>query len=227
MAPHGNPPLELSGTKNVKWKFELPGLGPSSPIVWGELLFVTAVERVGGRKPFTGLTPEGAHTNMDPEFVFKFAVMAISLEDGVIIWLRRLEEHQPHQGTHESATWASNSPVTDGELLIAFFGSNGLYFLEMGGRFIWEKDLCDMVVKHSLGEGASPALYGEKVIVDWDYEGESFIVALAKRTGKELWRQPRDEVTSWVTPIVLENNGIPQVVVSGTQLVRGYGLKYG
>ena len=95
--------------------------------------------------------------------------MAISLEDGVIVWLRRLEEHQPHQSTHESATWASNSAVTDGELLIAFFGSNGLYWLDMGDRFIWEKDLCDMVVKHGHGDGASPALYGETVIVNWDH----------------------------------------------------------
>ena len=227
VAPHGNPPLEWSETKNVKWKIELPGLGHSSPIVWGELVFVTAAEGVGARKPFTGLTPEGAHNNMDPESVFQFAVMAISLEDGGIVWRRTLAEHQPHQSTHESATWASNSPVTDGEHLIAFFGSNGLYCLDMGGRLLWEKDLGDMLVKHGHGEGASPALYGETVIVNWDHEGESFIVALAKRTGEELWRQPRDEVTSWATPIVVEHNGIPQVVVSGTQRVRGYGLKNG
>ena len=104
MAPHGNPPLEWSETKNVKWKIELPELGHSSPIVWDELVFVTAAEGVGVRKPFTGLTPEGAHNNMDPESVFQFAVMAISLEDGVTVWRRTLAENQPHQSTHESAT---------------------------------------------------------------------------------------------------------------------------
>ena len=92
--------------------------------------------------------------------------------------------------------------MADGEHLIAFFGSNVLYCLDMGGRLLWEKDLGDMLVKHGHGEAASPALYGETVIVNWDHEGESFIVALAKRTGEELWRQLRDEVTSWATPIV-------------------------
>ena len=153
--------------------------------------------------------------------------MVICLEDGVIVWRRIRAEHQPHQSTHESATRASNSPVTDGEHLIAFFGSNGLYCLNMGGRLLWEKDLADMLVKHGHGDGASPALYGETVIVNWDHEGRSFFVASAKRTGKEPWRQPRGEVTSWAIPIIVENKGIPQVVVSGTQQVRGYGLNSG
>ena len=153
--------------------------------------------------------------------------MAISLEDGVIVWRRTLAEYQPHQSTHESATWASNSTVTDGEDLIAFFGSNGLYCLDMGGCFLWENDLGEMLVKHCHGEGESPALLGETVIVNWDHEGESFIVNLAERTGDELWRQPIDEVILWATPIVAEHNGIPQVVVSGTKRVLSYGLKNG
>ncbi len=227
VAPHGNPPVEWSESKNVKWKTKLPGLGHSSPVVWGNLIFVTTAEGVGKRIPFTGFTPDGAHNNMDPVTVFQFAVIAVDLEKGSVVWRRTVAEYQPHQSTHETSTWASNSPVTDGEHLFAFFGSNGLYCLDLGGRLVWEKDLGDMLVKHGHGEGASPALHDETLVVNWDHEGESFIVAFSKRTGEELWRQPRDEVTSWATPIIVENKGRPQVIVSGTRRVRGYDLKDG
>lgn len=227
VALHADPPIEWSETKNIRWKTKLPGLGHSSPIVWGDLVFVTTAEMSGPKKKFDGLTPDGAHNNMDPESDFQFAVIAVDRKNGQIVWRRTVAEYQPHQSTHESATWASNSPVTDGEHLIAFFGSNGLYCLDLGGRLVWEKDLGDMLVKHGHGEGASPALFGETVIVNWDHEGESFLVALAKRTGEELWRKPRNEVTSWASPIIVEHDGVLQTIVSGTNRVRGYDLKFG
>ena len=227
VAPKSNPPVEWSETKNIRWKTELPGLGHSSPVVWGGLVFVTTAEKTDTKKPFTGETPDGAHNNMDPESDYQFAVLAIDRQTGALVWRRTVTTLQPHESTHESATWASNSPVTDGEHVIVFFGSNGLYCLDTGGRLAWSKDLGDMQVKHGHGEGASPALHGETVVVNWDHEGQSFIVALVKRTGEELWRQPRDEVTSWATPIVATHNGQAQVVVSGTRRVRGYDLKTG
>ena len=226
-APKADPPVEWSETKNIRWKTKLPGLGHSSPVVWGNLVFVTTAENTGMKKPFTGVTPDGAHNNMDPESDYQFAVLAIDRQTGALVWRRTVTTLQPHESTHESATWASNSPVTDGEHVIAFFGSNGLYCLDTGGRLVWKKDFGDMQVKHGHGEGASPALHGETVVVNWDHEGQSFIVALGKRTGEELWRQPRDEVTSWATPIVATHNGQAQVVVSGTRRVRGYDLKTG
>ena len=179
------------------------------------------------KKPFTGVTPDGAHNNMNPLFDHQFAVMAIDRQTGAVVWRRTVATRQPHESTHESATWASNSPVTDGEHVLSFFGSNGLYCLDTGGRLLWSRDLGDMQVKHGHGEGASPLLHGETVVVNWDHEGASVIVALAKRTGEELWRQPRDEVTSWATPIVVTHDGQAQVVVSGTRRVRGYDLKTG
>ena len=226
-APKADPPVEWSETKNIRWKTKLPGLGHSSPVVWGSLVFVTTAEMTGAKKPFTGVTPDGAHNNMNPLFDHQFAVMAIDRQTGAVVWRRTVATLQPHESTHESATWASNSPVTDGEHVLSFFGSNGLYCLDTGGRLAWSKDLGDMQVKHGHGEGASPALHGETVVVNWDHEGQSFIVALVKRTGEELWRQPRDEVTSWATPIVATHNGQAQVVVSGTRRVRGYDLKTG
>ena len=226
-APKADPPVEWSETKNIRWKTKLPGLGHSSPVVWGSLVFVTTAEMTGAKKPFTGVTPDGAHNNMNPLFDHQFAVMAIDRQTGAVVWRRTVTTLQPHESTHESATWASNSPVTDGEHVLSFFGSNGLYCLDTGGRLLWSRDLGDMQVKHGHGEGASPLLHGETVVVNWDHEGASVIVALAKRTGEELWRQPRDEVTSWATPIVVTHDGQAQVVVSGTRRVRGYDLKTG
>jgi outer membrane protein assembly factor BamB len=226
-APKADPPVEWSETKNIRWKTELPGLGHSSPVVWGGLVFVTTAEMTGAKKPFTGVTPDGAHNNMNPLFDHQFAVMAIDRQTGAVVWRRTVATRQPHESSHESATWASNSPVTDGEHVLSFFGSNGLYCLDTGGRLIWSRDLGDMLVKHGHGEGASPLLHGETVVVNWDHEGASVIVALAKSTGEELWRQPRDEVTSWATPIAVTHDGQAQAVVSGTRRVRGYDLKTG
>ena len=227
VALKAKPPLEWSETKNIRWKTKLPGLGHSSPVVWGNLVFVTTADLTGAKKPFTGVTPDGAHSNTNPLFDHQFAVIALDRKTGSVAWRRTVATRQPHESTHESATWASNSPVTDGEHVIAFFGSNGLYCLDTGGRLVWEKDFGDMRVKHGHGEGASPVLHGDTVVVNWDHEGASFIVALAKRTGEELWRSSRDEVTSWATPIVVTQNGQAQVVVSGTKRVRGYDLKTG
>ena len=226
-APKADPPVEWSETENIRWKTKLPGLGHSSPVVWGSLVFVTTAEMTGAKKPFTGVTPDGAHNNMNPLFDHQFAVMAIDRQTGAVVWRRTVATRQPHESTHESATWASNSPVTDGEHVLSFFGSNGLYCLDTSGRLLWSRDIGDMQVKHGHGEGASPLLHDETVVVNWDHEGASVIVALAKRTGEELWRQPRDEVTSWATPIVVTHDGQAQVVVSGTRRVRGYNLKTG
>jgi outer membrane protein assembly factor BamB len=227
VAPKSDPPTEWSETKNIRWKTELPGLGHSSPVVWDDLVFVTSAEKAGPKKPFIGPVPDGAHNNMEPESDYQFAVLAIGRQTGALVWRRTVATLQPHESTHESATWASNSPVTDGEHVIAFFGSNGLYCLDTGGRLVWSKDLGNMRVKHGHGEGASPALQGETVVLNWDHEGDSFIVALSKRTGEELWRQTRDEVTSWATPIIVQHGGQMQVVVSGTKRVRGYDLNKG
>jgi outer membrane protein assembly factor BamB len=226
-APKGNPPVEWGEGKNIIWKTPLPGLGHSSPVVWADFVFVTTAERTGLGKPFIGPIPDGAHNNIDPESDYQFAILAIDRLTGVFVWRRTVATLQPHESTHESATWASNSPVTDGEHVIAFFGSNGMYCLEMDGRLAWSKDFGNMQVKHGHGEGASPVLYGDTVVVNWDHEGQSFIAALDKRTGEELWRMPRDEVTSWATPIVLKHQGRCQVVVSGTKRVRGYDLNSG
>ena len=138
-----------------------------------------------------------------------------------------MRDERPHESTHVTGTWASASAVTDGERVYAFFGSRGLYALDFDGKVLWERDFGHMRTRHEHGEGSSPALYGDTLVVNWDHEGDSFIVALDKRTGEERWRTPRDEMTSWSTPLVVEHGGKAQVVVSATKRVRAYDLATG
>jgi outer membrane protein assembly factor BamB len=117
--------------------------------------------------------------------------------------------------------------VTDGELVIASFESRGIYAYDMDGKPIWQKDLGDKSMRNQFGEGTTPALHGDSVVVVWDHQGQSFIVALDKRTGNERWRVERDEIDSWATPLVVEHGGRAQVVTSGTKQVRSYDLETG
>lgn len=230
VAPHGDPPVEWSEDRNIAWKIEIPGKGSASPIVWGDLVFVqTAVPKGEPIVPDTnaeaqdGRRPRG----IQPSQVQQFTLLAIRRQDGSVAWKKVLREEVPHEGTHATATWASNSPVTDGEHLIAFFGSRGLYGLDLDGNLLWEKDLGDMRTRRAFGEGSSPALAGNALVVNWDHEGDSFIVALDKRTGEEIWRRDRDEVTSWSTPLIVEHAGRQQAVINATDRVRGYDLASG
>jgi outer membrane protein assembly factor BamB len=210
-ALHGDPPVEWSEGKNVKWKVEIPGKGSATPVIWGDTIFVlTAVPADGGERAKQ-----------------RFTVLAIGRKDGKVLWQRVVREEVPHEGTHATNTWASASALTDGQLVYAFFGSRGLYALDMKGGAKWEKDLGDMTIKLGFGEAASPALHGDRLVVNWDHEGQSFIVALDKRTGQELWRTPRDEKTSWATPLVVDVGGRAQVITSATGRVRSYDLATG
>ena len=227
VAPKASPPVKWSEKTNIRWKVRIPGHGHSSPVVWGEDVFLTTAETVG-EKLAVPKQPAGAHNNMDPHHKMLFQVIALSRKTGKFHWKMAVRQAQPHQSTHESGTWSSNSPVTNGRHIIAFFGSNGLYCLDAAtGKVVWQKDLGKMEVKHGHGEGASPALHGDSVVINWDHEGDSFVVALNITTGKELWRQPRDEPTSWSTPIIIEHAGEPQVIISATHAIRAYDLATG
>lgn len=227
VAPHGDPPVEWSDQKNVRWKVALPGRGHGTPIVWGDRVFVTAAEPFGPKlKPRKSGRP-GAHDNLAVSQKHRFIAMAIDRTTGKFVWQKTLGEALPEEGAHYTASLASASPVADSKHVFAFFGSYGLFCLDHGGKVIWRKDLGRMHTKHGHGEGASPVLHGRRLVVNWDHEGESFIVALDKTSGRELWRRKRGEVTSWATPIVVEHGGIPQLIVSGTSRVRAYDLANG
>lgn len=222
VAPHARPPLEWSESKNVRWKIEIPGKGSATPVVWDDRIFVlTAVPADKGGDAASSQA-EGGRLSVPPDSLQKFTILALSRKDGRVLWQRVLREERPHEGTHATGTYASASAATDGEVVIASFGSRGLYALTMEGKPLWDKDLGDMNIKLGFGEGSSPALGKDRVIVQWDHEGDSFIVALDKKTGRELWRKQRDERTSWSSPLLVEHGGRTQVITSATNRVRSY-----
>jgi outer membrane protein assembly factor BamB len=232
-APRGNPPTEWAEDKNVRWKVALSGDGHSTPIVWGDRVFLTTAIAYGDAVPVdehdAGHHDEdpGAHDNVPSLRRQQFVVLAVDRRDGAIVWQRTVRDERPHESTHQTGTWASNSALTDGERVYAFFGSRGLYALDFDGKVLWERDFGDMRTYHGHGEGSSPALHGDTLVVNWDHQGDSFIAALDKRTGAERWRTARDEITSWSTPLVVVYGGKTQVVVSATKRVRGYDLATG
>jgi outer membrane protein assembly factor BamB len=220
------PPLEWSETRHLRWKTLVPGKGHSTPIVWGDRIFLTTAIPYGEAVKPRFVRP-GAHDNLQLTHAHEFVVLAINRKDGKLLWRETVHKAVPHEAGHITASLASASPVTDGERIYAFFGSYGLYCLDLNGKLIWKKDLGQMHTKHGHGEGSSPALHGNTLVVNWDQEEQSFVVAFDKRTGDLRWRVARAEDTSWATPIVVEHRGKAQVIVPGTNRLRGYDLASG
>ncbi len=227
VAPTAKPPIEWSAEKNIRWKTAIPGRGHSTPIVAGPYVLLTTAQPVGQPLPPKMSNRPGEHDNLPVTSKHQFAVMAIDRASGRIVWNTPVHEAVPIEAGHYTASLASASPVTDGELLFAHFGSHGLYCLTMQGEIVWKKHLGQMHSKHGHGEGASPALSGNMLVINWDHEEKSFLVALDKRTGDTLWRKDREEDTSWSSPIIVEHEGAAQVIVCGTNRVRGYELATG
>src|SRR6058998_1525619 len=187
VGPLANPPIHWSETNNVRWKIPLPGKAHSSPIVFGDSVYVLAAMPVGeAQKPVYDDAP-GVHDSVPVTHRHQFVALAISRRDGSVLWNKVLREEWPHEGGHETGSLASNSPVTDGEHIYVFFGSRGLHCLDLTGELNWSKDLGRMHTLHAHGEGSSPVLYGDKLIVCWDHEADSYLYAFDKRTGKQLW----------------------------------------
>jgi outer membrane protein assembly factor BamB len=234
-ASQGNPPIEWSETKNIRWKIEIPGKGHATPIIWDDKVFIQTaiptekdiIPNMENQNPPPPPNQGRGMPSVKTTKICKFVIIAINRKDGKTIWEKTLNEAIPHEATHEEGSWASNSPVTDGEHIYAYFGSRGLYCLDMKGNVVWSKDFGDMKIKMAFGEGSSPAIYDNTIVINWDNEEKSFIVALDKKTGDEIWRKDRDEKTSWSTPLIVEHKGKPQVIVSATSRIRSYDLANG
>lgn len=226
-APTATPPVEWSNSDHVAWKAKIPGRGHSTPIVWNEHVFLTTAIPVGEK-----LTPKlsgrpGEHDNLPVESRYQFAVLDINRKSGAIVWQKTVHEALPIEAGHQTASLASNSAVTDGEHLFAFFGSHGLYCLDFQGNVLWERNFGLQHSKHGHGEGCSPVLLGNYLAINWDHEEQSFLTVLDKRTGKDVWRKDRQEDTSWSSPIIVTHQGQQQLIVCGTNRVRGYKLQTG
>jgi outer membrane protein assembly factor BamB len=232
-APHADPPVHWSEDENVRWKVALPGEGNGSPSVWDDLVFVLSAEPFGPEVPAEPL-PEpkpGAELKdfmrkVAPTRRQRFSVLALRRADGATAWRAVATEALPHEPIHADGSWAASTPVTDGEHVFAFFGSRGLFAFDLKGTRVWEKQLGEME-RLGFGEGSSPALHGDTLVVQMDQQGPSALIAFDKATGRERWHVARDEPTNWATPVITEVDGQAQVVTNGTRRVRGYDLATG
>lgn len=226
--PAGNPPVEFSETKNVKWKIEVPGKGHATPIVWGnQLIIQTAVPTDIAVMKSNDAAPANPMSPNQTDLVHQFKVISFDKNSGKINWETVVAKELPIERTHELGSWASNSPLTDGENIFAFFGSRGLYCLDLKGNVKWKRNFGQMDIVASFGEGSSPAISRDKIFIQWDHQGKSGMFALNKKDGTDAWKVDREETTSWATPLVVEVNGTAQVITSATNKVRSYDSETG
>jgi outer membrane protein assembly factor BamB len=229
----GDAPLHWSDTESIRWKADIPGRGSSSPVVWGDRIFVTTAIKTGSdakQEPDAMPAPKSkALVPSGPQVEHNFDVLCLDRKTGKVLWQRTAKTAVPHEGFHNQyGSFASNSPVTDGKHVYAFFGSRGMYCYDMEGNLIWQKDFgVQMRMRMSFGEGMAPVISGDRLILVFDHEGDSFMAVLDKNSGKEIWRVDRDEVTNWAAPLVVSYKGQKQIVVSATTKVRSYDFDTG
>ena len=222
VALKGNPPVKFGENQNLKWKIPIPGKGHATPIVWEDKIIIETA------------TPHDANADMESfraakstDLVLDYKVIMVDLNSGDILWETTVATEKPREDTHELGSWASNSPCTDGEKIYAYFGSRGLYCMDFDGNILWKKDFGQMEKKMNFGEGASPYLYKNKIFIQWDHEGDSYLYALDTKTGNEVWTKKRDVATSWSTPLVVEVNGKPQLIACATNSIISYDVNTG
>ncbi len=216
-------PAKWDMTKNVMWKAEVPGLGHSSPVVWENRVFITTAVSDNPKDDYweKGF-PRGNQGGPDAEEV-SWKVLCFDRDTGRLLWEQTAIKKRPAQARHTKNSYASQTPVTDGTYIYAFFGNEGMYCFDFQGKLIWSKDLGSFTMRNGWGMGSSPVLYKDLVIQTCDQEtGGSFIVALDKKTGKTVWKMDRDEASSWSTPYLHLQGQRPELIVNATNAVRSY-----
>jgi outer membrane protein assembly factor BamB len=230
-----NLPSEWSDTKNVLWKTPIAGRGYSQPVIWGNRVFLTTDVEGGPvsetHKPPVHLLGKEEFKHPDWAGVDKlhtFKVIALDRDSGKIVWEQTSYEGPAFDYRHKRGNYAAPTPVTDGKLVWAWFGSEGLYCYDFKGTQVWKKSL-GQIKTLGMGVATSPVLYGDILIIQADEnEGEkSFIVGLNKKTGKEVWRQPRQVQVSWSTPVLVNVGTRTELVTSGNEFVIAYDPKTG
>lgn len=225
-----NPPLEWGPDKNVQWKVPIEGEGNAVPIIWENKVFLlTAIntKKIDPKLPKPEDQPERPFGIKFPNTLFQFVVLCLDRQTGKEIWRKVAAEKVPNEGHHGDNTFASCSPTTDGKRLYAWFGSAGLFCYDLDGDLLWKRDLGAVSTRLSFGEGASPVVHGNRLVINRDNEGQSYIIVLNAETGDTIWRKDRDEQSAWATPLVVEANGKTQVVVNASNRVRSYDLEDG
>ena len=217
---------DASTSQNVRWKTPIPGLSHSSPVVWGNKVFVTtAVNSVKDETRF-GLYGDVEPVKDDPKHAWK--IFAIDKSTGQILWERTAYEGIPKVKRHPKSSHAASTPVTDGKYLIANFGSEGLYAYDLNGKLLWKQDLGVLDagwfydVDYQWEYGSSPIIYKNLVIIQADIQKNSFIAAYDIKTGKQVWKTLREEIPSWGSPTVYEGKLRAELITVGPKAIRGY-----
>jgi outer membrane protein assembly factor BamB len=217
-------PDRWSATANVMWKTDIPGIGWSSPVVWGDRIFLTSViSAVAPESPKMGLYFGGNRENI-PGDEHRWMVYAVDWRTGKIVWEREVHRGIPRSSHHLKNTYASETPATDGERVYAYFGNLGMFVFDMDGKPVWKQSWGPFRTRYGWGTAASPVLHKERVYVVNDNDDGSFLVSLDKRTGKQIWRVDRDEASNWSTPYIWENERRTEIVTTGSKRIRAYDL---
>jgi len=218
--------------ENIRWKTPIPGLAHSSPVIWGDRIYIATA--VGGEKDAAlrvGLYGDIAPVAEDAEHSWR--IYCLEKKTGKILWEREAIRGVPKVKRHTKASHANSTPATDGRYIVAFFGSEGLYCYTVDGELVWKKDfgLLDsgyyVVPPAQWGFGSSPVIYQDMVIIQCDVQKDSFLAAFSVKDGSPLWRTPRDEVPTWGTPTVHVGPDRKQVLVNGYKQIGGYDLLTG
>jgi len=221
-------PVKWSQTENVAWKTSVPGLGWSSPVVWGERIFLTTAIKEAGEESEAEPIKKGLYfggNRETPGELHRWKVYCIDFETGKVRWEKLAHEGIPEHGHHLKNTLASETPLTDGERVYAYFGNIGLFCYDMDGKELWKTNWGSSPVRHNWGTAASPVLHGGRLYIVNDNDEQSFIVAIDKLTGDEVWRVDRDEKSNWATPFIWENSLRTEIVTPATGRVRSYSLE--
>ncbi|MCX6608808.1 MAG: PQQ-binding-like beta-propeller repeat protein [Acidobacteria bacterium] len=216
-------PTTWSPTKNVAWATTIPGTGWSSPIVSGNLVFLTSVvtaEPVKAPKAGLYLGPKPPA----PTAEHRWMAYAVDFASGKIVWEKELHRGVPPQSRHEKNTFAAETPVTDGDHIYAYFGNVGLFCLDRAGKVLWKQSFVPVPTRLGWGTAASPVLHQDRVYIVNDNDAKSYLVALDKKTGQQIWKTDRDEESNWATPYIWQNAQRTEIITPGTKKVRSYDL---
>ncbi len=231
-APDASPPLTWDGASGngVRWTVPLVGTGSATPVVWGDQVFILSTEKTNREaKPeeLPTTNPDFQKRTTAPRHFYRFLVTSYDRDTGKLRWRHTAAERVPHEGHHETHSYAAGSPATDGERLYVPFGSFGIYCYDLSGKPLWNRDLGRLNTRLGWGEAVSAVLFRDNLLLNWDQEADSALYCLDAKTGATRWRATRDERSTWTTPLVVERAGKALAVVNGTTCIRAHDLATG
>jgi outer membrane protein assembly factor BamB len=224
-------PETWSLEENIAWKMPIPGVGWSQPVVWGDKTFLTTAVSDNPKRPKPGdwspgeagmITAFFGNYRRPPTIDYRWVVLCLDRVNGKILWEQTAHTGKPPIPIHAQNSYATETPATDGERLIVYFGMVGVFCYDFEGKLLWSKEFGSYPTQMDWGTGSSPVIDGELVYIQCDNDKSSFLIALNKKTGDEVWRVTRDERSNWCTPLIWKNDGRSELVVGGGTKMRSY-----